>query len=64
VHTNPRGYDPTIPLTSDEVIAKFRSTVDGCLSESGAAELIDLVLNGEQANGVQDIARVIGLGKK
>lgn len=64
LHTNPRGYDPTIPLTSDEVIAKFRSTVDGCLSDSDTSELIDLILNGEATSGVQDIARVVGLGGK
>jgi 2-methylcitrate dehydratase PrpD len=64
VHTNPRGYDPTIPLTPDEVVAKFRSTVDGCLTDGEASALIDLILNGEESMGVQDIARVIGMGHK
>jgi 2-methylcitrate dehydratase PrpD len=64
LHTNPRGYDPTIPLTPDEVVAKFRSTVDGCLSQPDASKLIDLVLHGDEASGVEDITGVIGLGKK
>ena len=61
LYTNPRGYDPTIPLTPDEVVAKFRSTVDGCLTEAAASELIDLILRGDEAEGVQDITRVMGL---
>jgi 2-methylcitrate dehydratase PrpD len=64
LHTNPRGYDPTIPLTPDEVVAKFLSTVAGRLPDSDASKLIDLVLNGEKADEVHDIARVIGLGSE
>jgi 2-methylcitrate dehydratase PrpD len=61
VYTNPRGYDPTIPLTPAEVIAKFRSTVDGCLTEATTSELIDLILRGDEAQGVQDITRAMSL---
>ena len=61
LYTNPRGYDPTIPLTPDEVVAKFRSTVDGCLTEAGASELIDLILRGDEAERRADITRVMGL---
>lgn len=46
LYTNPRGYDPTIPLTTEEIVAKFHSTVHGLLDEDDAAALVDVVLEG------------------
>lgn len=44
LHTNPRGYDPTIPLTGEELVAKFHSTVGGLLPDS--ERIVELVLEG------------------
>jgi 2-methylcitrate dehydratase PrpD len=44
LYTNPRGYDPTLPLTTDEIVAKFRSSVDGLLGAAAVEQVIDTVL--------------------
>jgi 2-methylcitrate dehydratase PrpD len=55
LHTSPRGYDPTNPLTPDEVVAKFRATVREQLDETATSQLIDSVLNGPADAGVEAI---------
>jgi 2-methylcitrate dehydratase PrpD len=46
LYTNPRGYDPTIPLTPEEIVAKFHSTVDSVLGDDAATRIVDVVLEG------------------
>jgi len=60
VHTNPCGYDPNLPLTADEVIAKFRATVGGQLDEATATAVIEAILHGPADGGVGPIMDLIG----
>lgn len=59
LYTNPRGYDPTIPLTIDEIVAKFHSTVAGVLEKRDAARLADLVLEGQGETPVRSITTLL-----
>lgn len=61
VYTNPRGYDPTIPLSLEEIIAKFRSTVGGLLADGAAATVVDLTLEGEGSGSVAPIMETLTL---
>jgi 2-methylcitrate dehydratase PrpD len=61
LYTNPRGYDPTIPLTPEEVVAKFHSTVDGLLSDDEAERLVQLVLGGDAHAPVAPIMEILAL---
>jgi 2-methylcitrate dehydratase PrpD len=61
VYTNPRGYDPTIPLTREELVAKFHSTVDGILDADAAAQVVELVLEGPGDTPVSAITKKLVL---
>jgi 2-methylcitrate dehydratase PrpD len=57
VHLNPRGYDPATPLTSDEVVRKFVSTVVGAVGvdDADAAAFADYVLTCPDAEPVSNL---------
>ena len=61
LYTNPRGYDPTIPLTRDELVAKFHSTVDGILDRATADELVEQVLSAPAETPVTTITERLRL---
>jgi 2-methylcitrate dehydratase PrpD len=52
----PLGYDPERGLTQAQVIAKFRSLVDGILSPTQADPVVDWVLGLDQGSKVSDFA--------
>jgi 2-methylcitrate dehydratase PrpD len=62
LYTNPRGYDPTLPLTREELVAKFHSTVDGILDDSAAHEVVEVVLGGPLDTPVAAITERLRLG--
>jgi 2-methylcitrate dehydratase PrpD len=56
VERSPLGYDPKRGLTQAQAVVKFRSLVDGILSKTQAAGVVDWVLKLDQDSKVGDFA--------
>jgi 2-methylcitrate dehydratase PrpD len=62
LYTNPRGYDPTLPLSQEELVAKFHSTVEGILERAAADEVVEVVLGAPLDTPVTAIMQRLRLG--
>ncbi|HEY2326919.1 MAG TPA: MmgE/PrpD family protein [Gaiellaceae bacterium] len=59
--TNPRGYDPAIPLSQEEVATKFYSTVRGIVSDADASRVADFVLTASPDASLSSTMKVLTL---
>jgi 2-methylcitrate dehydratase PrpD len=63
LHTSPRGYDPSQPLTAAEVERKFLGVAAPVLGTEAATELAHLVLNGADSAPAAELIRRSAPGK-
>ncbi|MBI2986873.1 MAG: MmgE/PrpD family protein [Deltaproteobacteria bacterium] len=56
---SPLGYDPKRGLTQEQVVAKFRSLVDGVLSETQADRVVEWVLRLDHGSKVGDLSGIL-----
>jgi len=60
VHLTPHGYDPDDLLTREQVVAKFRATVELQLDGPAQDELIARILDADEDAPAGDIAALLG----
>jgi 2-methylcitrate dehydratase PrpD len=57
LHTRPRGYDPSQPLTADEVGRKFVGVAAAVLGSDAATDLARMVLGGADSEPAAELIR-------
>jgi 2-methylcitrate dehydratase PrpD len=63
LHTSPRGYDPSQPLTADEVERKFLGVAAPVLGTAEATQLARLVLGCADSEPAAELVRRTGSGR-
>ena len=63
LHTSPRGYDPSQPLTADEVGRKFLGVTAPALGADAATDLARLVLTCADSEPAAELIRRTAPGK-